>query len=89
MWAAVLVFGLLQLQLLLDCSDGELARWRGPTGGARGVYVDNLSHWVTDALMLVGVRDVGAKPVQQIGDARHQPLSIRTIDQQNGSISHT
>ena len=55
LWAAVGMFVLLQLQLLLDCSDGELARWRGPSGGARGVYVDNLSHWVTDAFLLVGV----------------------------------
>ena len=55
LWAAVAMFVLLQLQLLLDCSDGELARWRGPSGGARGVYLDNLSHWVTDALLLAGV----------------------------------
>lgn len=60
-WSALVGFALLQLQLLLDCSDGELARWRGPTGGARGVYVDNLSHWVTDAALLaaVGVRADG------------------------------
>lgn len=55
LWAAVVMFVLLQLQLLFDCSDGELARWRGPSGGARGVYVDNLSHWVTDAFLLVAV----------------------------------
>lgn len=55
LWAAFVAFLLLQLQLLLDCSDGELARWRGPSGGARGVYVDNLGHWVTDALLLAGV----------------------------------
>src|SRR3954465_5027365 len=55
LWSAVLMFVLLQLQLLLDCSDGELARWRGPTGGARGVYIDNLSHWVTDACLLAAV----------------------------------
>ena len=55
LWAAVVMFVLLQVQLLLDCSDGELARWRGPAGGARGVYVDNLSHWVTDACLLVAV----------------------------------
>jgi len=54
-WAAVVMFLLLQLQLLLDCSDGELARWRGPSGGARGVYIDNLSHWVTDAFLLAAV----------------------------------
>lgn len=55
LWAAVSMFALLQIQLLLDCSDGELARWRGPGGGARGVYIDNLSHWVTDASLLAGV----------------------------------
>jgi phosphatidylglycerophosphate synthase len=55
LWAAIVMFGLLQLQLLLDCSDGELARWRGPAGGARGVYLDNLGHWVTDAFLLAGV----------------------------------
>ena len=61
LWAALVTFVLLQLQLLLDCSDGELARWRGPAGGARGVYVDNFSHWVTDAFLLaaVGVRADG------------------------------
>jgi len=55
LWSALLMFVLLQLQLLLDCSDGELARWRGPAGGARGVYLDNLGHWVTDACMLAAV----------------------------------
>jgi phosphatidylglycerophosphate synthase len=55
LWSAVAMFGLLQLQLLFDCSDGELARWRGTAGGARGVYVDNLGHWVTDACVLAGV----------------------------------
>jgi phosphatidylglycerophosphate synthase len=54
-WAALTTFALLQVQLLLDCSDGELARWRGPAGGARGVYLDNLGHWVTDAFLLAGV----------------------------------
>src|SRR5690348_4499772 len=26
---AIVAFALIQLQLLLDCSDGEVARWRG------------------------------------------------------------
>jgi phosphatidylglycerophosphate synthase len=55
LWAALVGFLLLQVQLLLDCSDGELARWRGPKGGALGVYLDGLSHWTTDALLLVAV----------------------------------
>jgi phosphatidylglycerophosphate synthase len=43
--AAVL---LIQLQILLDCSDGELARWRGESSVA-GVYLDRIGHWVTEA----------------------------------------
>src|SRR4051794_38562424 len=30
---------LIQVQLLCDCCDGELARWRG-TSGPRGIYLD-------------------------------------------------
>lgn len=55
LWSALAMFVLLQLQLLFDCSDGELARWRRTAGGARGVYIDNLGHWVTDAFLLAGV----------------------------------
>ena len=40
-------------------------------------------------LMLIGVGDVGAVPVEQVGDARHQALAVRTIDEENGSIPHT
>lgn len=54
-WSAVLAFVLLQTQLLLDCCDGELARWRGVTGGPRGVYLDALAHWTTDAAMVCAV----------------------------------
>ena len=39
-------------------------------------------------LMLIGMCDVGAVPIQQVGDARHQPLPIGAIDEQNGSIPH-
>ena len=31
---AVAAFLLIQLQILLDCSDGELARWRGVKSAA-------------------------------------------------------
>ncbi len=34
LWAAIAVVALIQLQLLLDCSDGELARWRGVSSPA-------------------------------------------------------
>ena len=55
LWAAVVTFGLLQLQLLLDCADGELARWRRATGSVRGIYLDGLAHNVTDALVIAAL----------------------------------
>ena len=59
-WAALLTVLLVQLQLLFDCSDGELARWRRRTG-ASGIYIDRLGHYVTDAglAIAVGVRTDG------------------------------
>lgn len=53
-WAALIALVLVQLQLLLDCSDGELARWRRTTG-ASGIYIDRLGHYVTDAGLAVAV----------------------------------
>jgi phosphatidylglycerophosphate synthase len=51
---------LVQLQLLLDCSDGEVARWRGQKSLA-GVYLDRIGHWVTDAALPIalGIRADG------------------------------
>ena len=42
---AVGAFLLIQLQILLDCSDGELARWKDIRSPA-GVYLDRVAHWV-------------------------------------------
>jgi phosphatidylglycerophosphate synthase len=53
-WAAVLTVVLIQLQALLDCMDGELARWRQRTGPI-GIYVDRIGHYVTDAGLAVAV----------------------------------
>src|SRR5919112_5998647 len=39
---------LIQLQILLDCSDGEVARWRGQSS-PRGIYLDRIGHYVTEA----------------------------------------
>jgi phosphatidylglycerophosphate synthase len=47
--ALVFAFGI-QVYLLLDCVDGELARWRQSTS-ARGVYLDRLSHYVVEAAL--------------------------------------
>src|SRR4051794_23900224 len=53
-WATVGAVLLIQLQVLFDCSDGELARWRGTTG-PRGVFIDRFGHYTTDALLVAAV----------------------------------
>jgi phosphatidylglycerophosphate synthase len=44
---------LIQLYLLLDCVDGELARWRQQTSTV-GVYLDRVGHYLSEATLLVG-----------------------------------
>jgi phosphatidylglycerophosphate synthase len=53
-WSVAVAFVLIQLQGTLDCTDGELARWRGQSS-AVGIYVDRLGHYVTDAGLAVAV----------------------------------
>jgi len=48
--AAVLV----QAYLLLDCADGELARWSGRTS-ATGVYLDGVGHYLGEAALITGL----------------------------------
>jgi len=57
---AVLAMLLMQLQMLLDCSDGEVARWRG-TSTAAGVYLDRIGHYTaeTGLALALGVRASG------------------------------
>jgi phosphatidylglycerophosphate synthase len=38
----------MQLQILLDCSDGEVARWRQRFSPA-GIYLDRIGHYATEA----------------------------------------
>jgi phosphatidylglycerophosphate synthase len=45
---------LIQLQLLLDCSDGELARWRKVSSPA-GIYLDRMAHNLTEAALPVAL----------------------------------
>lgn len=58
--SAVLVLVLVQLQMLLDCSDGEVARWR-QTSSPRGVYLDRIGHYIAECGIAValGVRVAG------------------------------
>jgi phosphatidylglycerophosphate synthase len=55
--AAVL---LIQAQILLDCSDGELARWRQQFSPA-GIYLDRFAHYLTETLLPIalGIRADG------------------------------
>ncbi len=51
---------LIQLQILLDCSDGELARWldrKSPVG----IYLDRVGHWLTETALPIalGIRADG------------------------------
>lgn len=53
-WAVVAAALLVQVYLLLDCSDGELARWTGKTS-LTGVYLDRVGAYFTEAALLVGL----------------------------------
>jgi phosphatidylglycerophosphate synthase len=57
---AILAVILVQLQMLLDCCDGEVARWRR-TSSPRGVYLDRVGHYVAECGIGValGVRATG------------------------------
>src|SRR5581483_7779676 len=60
LWAAAVAVVLIQLQGLVDCMDGELARWRRQFAPV-GIYADRIAHYVTDAglAVAVGVRADG------------------------------
>ncbi|MFY1679540.1 MULTISPECIES: CDP-alcohol phosphatidyltransferase family protein [unclassified Streptomyces] len=51
---AVLGVLAVQLYLLLDCVDGEIARWRAQYSTS-GVYLDRVGAYLTDAAVLVGL----------------------------------
>lgn len=53
--AAVIVGAILvQVYLLFDCSDGEVARWTETTS-TKGVYLDRLGHYVVEAALVAGL----------------------------------
>jgi phosphatidylglycerophosphate synthase len=52
--SAVAGAALIQGYLLLDCSDGELARWSQRTS-ATGVYLDGIGHYLGESGLLVGL----------------------------------
>ena len=44
----------MQLQILLDCSDGEVARWRQRFSPA-GIYLDRIGHYLTEGCLPVAL----------------------------------
>ena len=56
--ALALVLG--QLQMLVDCCDGEVARWRNERSPA-GVFLDKVGHYTTEGLIpvVLGIRAAG------------------------------
>src|ERR1700712_2304120 len=56
--ALALVLG--QAQMLIDCCDGEVARWRG-TSSPAGVFLDKVGHYTTESLIpvMLGIRAAG------------------------------
>ncbi|WP_193386451.1 CDP-alcohol phosphatidyltransferase family protein [Streptomyces xiaopingdaonensis] len=63
---AILGALLIQLYLLLDCVDGEVARWRKQTS-ITGVYLDRVGHYLSEAALLVGFGIRGADVFHQQG----------------------
>lgn len=50
-WGALGCVLLIQMYLVTDCVDGEVARWRRTTS-ARGEYLDRLGHYLVEASLL-------------------------------------
>jgi phosphatidylglycerophosphate synthase len=61
-WPAVAAFALIQLQILLDCSDGEVARWKGVSSPV-GIYLDRLAHWLTETALPIGLGIGAGEPL--------------------------
>jgi phosphatidylglycerophosphate synthase len=57
---ATLALVLGQMQMLWDCSDGEVARWRQTTS-PKGVFIDRVGHYTTEGLIPIalGLRAAG------------------------------
>jgi len=66
---AVLALFFSQLQMYLDCCDGEVARWRGTTG-ATGVFLDKVGHYTTEGLVAIAL---GARASGEFSNLHDDP----------------
>lgn len=53
-WPFIACAVLIQLHILVDCSDGEIARWRDQISTA-GVYIDRLGHYAVESLLPIAL----------------------------------
>ncbi|WP_104197573.1 CDP-alcohol phosphatidyltransferase family protein [Cryobacterium sp. M15] len=53
-WGALLALAFSQVQMLIDCCDGEVARWRG-TSSPAGVFLDKVGHYSTESLIPIAL----------------------------------
>ncbi|MFI6446613.1 CDP-alcohol phosphatidyltransferase family protein [Kitasatospora sp. NPDC050543] len=67
---AVLGALLIQVYLLLDCVDGEVARWRRQTS-LTGVYLDRVGHYMSEAALLTGLGLRATDLLHRQGSASH------------------
>lgn len=75
-WGALLALVLGQLQMLVDCCDGEVARWRR-TSSPAGVFLDKVGHYTTEALIPIalGIR-AAAYPFETPADFLFTTLGL-------------
>lgn len=83
-WGPILALLLGQLQMLIDCCDGEVARWR-KTKSPAGHFLDAVGHYTTEALipLALGLRAAGfadnSRPIDWMWVALGAFLSIVII----------
>lgn len=71
-WGAFLAALLVQLQMLLDCSDGEVARWKG-LSGASGIFLDKVGHYTVEALIALAL---GLRAAGVVGGQEDDPVQV-------------
>ena len=83
-WGPILALLLGQLQMLIDCCDGEVARWR-KTKSPAGHFLDAVGHYTTEAFipLALGLRAAGfaddSRPIDWMWVALGAFLSIVII----------
>ena len=63
---------LAQLQMLLDCSDGEVARWKGLSGPV-GVFLDKVGHYTVEGAIALAL---GWRAAGVVGGQETDPAAV-------------